>query len=103
MTEPYETSASSRRLASGELKSLLEKVSGELEQQTKQFAFLTRLDFLIQFSAVAAVFVLIMTLLGNAWVGVFLVIIICCLLLGLRWLQVQLVLTSIDKIREILK
>jgi hypothetical protein len=95
--------ADGKRLVSIELKSLLEKIGTELESQTKQFAFVTRLDFWIQFSLVAAVFVTIMTLLGSAWVGLFLVIIISAVVTGLRWLQAQTVLAAIDKIKDILK
>jgi Flp pilus assembly protein TadB len=92
-----------RRAASGELKALLAKIGLELESQTKQFSFMTRLDFLIQFSGVSAIFVIVMTLLGSPWVGLFLVAMICGVLVGLRWIQVQGVLNAIDKIRDILK
>jgi hypothetical protein len=92
-----------KQIAGSELRALLQKIGAELENQTKQFSFLTRLDFLIQFSGVSAVFVIIMTLLGNPWVGLFLVAMICGVLIGLRWIQMQGVLTSIDKIKDILK
>jgi hypothetical protein len=98
-----EGSPSTQHIAATEFRATLEKIGGELESQTKQFSYITRLDFLIQFSAVAAVLVVVMTLLGHAWVGMFFVIVICGLLGGLRWLQVQMVLASIDKIRDLVK
>lgn len=92
-----------RASAATEMRALLAKVGIELEAQTKQFAFVTRLDFLIQFSVVAAIFVVVMTLLGNAWVGVFLVMLIGGLLVALRWIQMKGVLDAIEKIREIVR
>jgi hypothetical protein len=99
----FEGGGNSQRIASSELRGILEKIGTELENQTKQFAFVSRLDFWIQYSLLAAVFVIIMTLLGSAWVGIFLVMIISAVLVGLRWLQAQTVLTAIDRIRDILK
>ncbi len=97
------TEGSPGHAAASEFRATLEKIGVELENQTKQFSYVTRLDFLIQFSAVAAVMLVVMALLGQAWVGILFLIVICGLLGGLRWLQVQMVLGSIDKIRDILK
>jgi hypothetical protein len=98
-----ESTSGAKRVVSSELRALLDKVSAELEHQTKQFAFVTRLDFWIQFSIISAVFVIIMTLLGSTWSGLFLVAIISGVLTGLRWLQAQTITAAIDKIRDILK
>ncbi|WP_234685133.1 hypothetical protein [Bradyrhizobium monzae] len=93
----------SRQTASSEFRTRLQTIGAELESQTRQFAYVTRLDFLIQFCVVAAIFVIIMTLLGNPWVGIFLLAIVSSVLVALRWIQVHGVLTAIDKIKEILR
>ena len=92
-----------KQAASSELRTLLQKISAELENQTRHFAYVTRLDFLMQFAGVSAIVVIIMTLLGNPWVGLFLIVIISSVLIALRWIHVQGVLTSIDKIKDILR
>jgi Flp pilus assembly protein TadB len=92
-----------RQIASSQFRALLQSISAELEKQTAQFAYVTRLDFLIQLCVVMAIFVVIMTLLGNPWVGVFLVVIMSGVLVALRWIQVQSVVTSIDKIKDLLR